>query len=409
MKQSKLFTKTRKEAPKDEVSKNAQLLIRAGFVNKEMTGVYSLLPLGLRVVEKISEIIKEEMNNIGGIQVKSTALQKQEVWEKTNRWSDDVVDNWFKTELKNGTSLGLAFTHEEAFSNLMKNFISSYKDLPVYPYDVRTMFRNELRGKSGLMRGREFFWKALYSFSKDEEEHNVFYENSKIAYKNVFERVGLGDITYLTFASGGTFSKFSHEFQTISEAGEDTIYVDENKKIAVNKEVLTDDILKELDLDREKLVEKKSIETGNIFTLGHKFSEPLGLLYQDKDGEMKPVFMGSYGMGITRLMGTVVEVLSDDKGLVWPESIAPFKFHLLSLGQDEKSEEIYKQLTEKGVEVLFDDREVSAGEKFADSDLLGIPYRLVISQKSLDNGGIEIKKRDEQGSKIISIEELLGM
>jgi len=405
MKQSKLFTKTRKEAPKDEISKNAQLLIRGGFIHKEMTGVYSILPLGLRVVEKISEIIKEEMNKIGGIQVKSTTLQKKEVWEKTNRWSDEVVDNWFKTELKNGTALGLAFTHEEAFSNLMKNFISSYKDLPAYPYDVRTMFRNELRGKSGLMRGREFYWKALYSFSKDEEEHNIFYEKSKIAYKNVFERVGLGDITYLTFASGGTFSKFSHEFQTISEAGEDIIYIDEDKKIAVNKEVFTDEVLKELGLVKEKLVERKAVETGNIFTLGTKYSEAQGLSYKDENGEEMFVFMGSYGIGITRLMGTIVEILSDEKGIVWPEAVAPFKVHLLSLGQNEKAEEIYNQLNEQGIEVLYDDRDVNPGEKFADSDLLGIPYRVIVSEKSLNSGGLEIKKRSEEDPKIISTEE----
>ena len=230
MRQSQLFTRTKRENPSDEVAKNAQLLIRAGYIFKEMAGVYTILPLGYRVLEKIVKIVKEEMDAIGGVQMKTSALQSKEVWEKTNRWDDTVVDNWFKTTLKNGTEVGLSFTNEEAYSNLMKEYISSYKDLPVYPYDFKTIFRNEARSKSGIMRGRECYWKALYSFSKDQAEHDAFYEKAKIAYMNVYKRVGLGDYTYMTFASGGTFSKFSHEFQTISDAGEDTVYVDEKKR-----------------------------------------------------------------------------------------------------------------------------------------------------------------------------------
>ena len=407
MKQSQLFTKTRKEAPKDEVSVNAQLLARAGFINKEMAGVYDILPLGLKVINKISDIVREEMNKIGGIEMQSTALQKQEVWEKSGRWSDETVDNWFKTKLKNGTELSLAFTHEEPMSNLMKNFVSSYKDLPVYPYDIRTVFRNEARAKSGIMRGREFFWKALYSFSKNEAEHNEFYEKAKIAYQNIFERVGLEGKTFITFASGGSFSKYSHEFQTISEAGEDTIYVDEEKNVAINKEVYTDEVIKDLGLDKNKLVEKKAIEVGNIFTLGYRFSEPFELKYKDENGEEKMVFMGSYGIGISRLMGTIVELNHDNKGMIWPENVAPFKVQLLSLGEDTEAEKIYNDLLKKGIEVLYDDRDVSAGEKFADSDLIGIPYRVVVSKKSLVAGGVEVKKRNEEKSEIIKIEEIV--
>ncbi|HRY62801.1 MAG TPA: prolyl-tRNA synthetase, partial [Candidatus Paceibacterota bacterium] len=265
MRQSKLFTKTRREAPTDETAKNAQLLIRAGYLHKEMAGVYSYLPLGLMVIKKIEGIIREEMSAIGGTEMKTSVLQNKEVWEKSNRWDDNVVDNWFKTKLKNGGEVGLSFTNEEAYSNIIKQHISSYKDLPVYPYDFKEIFRNEARSKSGIMRGREFYWKALYSFSKDEAEHNDFYERAKSAYKNIFERVGIGDKTYLTFASGGTFSKFSHEFQTITDAGEDTIYIDEEKKIAVNKEVYEDEVIKGLGLDKNKLVEKKTVEVGNIF------------------------------------------------------------------------------------------------------------------------------------------------
>ena len=407
MKQSQLFTKTRKEAPKDEISINAQLLIRAGFINKEMAGVYDILPLGLKVINKISDIVREEMNKIGGVEMQSTALQKQEVWEKSGRWSDEMVDNWFKTKLKNGTELSLAFTHEEPMSNLMKNFISSYKDLPVYPYDIRTVFRNEARAKSGIMRGREFFWKALYSFSKDEAQHNEFYEKAKIAYQNVFEKVGIGEETFLTFASGGSFSKYSHEFQTVCDAGEDIIHIDGDKRIAVNYEVYSDDVLFDLGLEDNLLVEKKAIEVGNIFSLGYRFSEPFGLEYKDENEEEKLVFMGSYGIGITRIMGTVVELNHDEKGIIWPENVAPFKVHLLSLGEDKEAEKIYDELIKKGVEVLYDDREVSAGEKFADSDLIGIPYRVVVSKKSLAAGGVEVKKRNSEKSEIVKIEEFI--
>lgn len=414
MLQSKLFTKTKKEFPADETSNNARFLIQAGYIFKEMAGVYSLLPLGVRVIQKIENIIREEMNKIGGLEMKTSILQNKEVWEKTGRWDDNAVDNWFKSTLKNGSEVGLSFTNEEAYANIMKSYISSYKDLPVYPYDFKSIFRNEARSKSGVMRGREFYWKALYSFSKNKEEHDRFYEKAEEAYRNVFEKVGLGEKTYLTFASGGTFSKFSHEFQTLSEAGEDTVYVDFEKKIAVNKEVLTDEILEDLELDKEKLVEKKAIEVGNIFTLGYKFSDPIDLKYKNKEGEEERVFMGSYGIGITRLMGTIVECFSDEKGIVWPESVSPFKVHILSLFRSEEDEafhvakSLYEKLSARGVEVLFDDREnKTPGEKFSDADLIGLPWRVVVSEKSLAAGGIEIKKRNEDDSKIISIEEFL--
>lgn len=414
MKQSQLFTKTRKEAPADEQARNAELLIKAGFIYKEMAGVYSFLPLGLRVIKKIEEIIREEMNAIGGIETRTSVFQTKEVWEKSNRWSDEVVDNWFKTKLANGTELGLSFTNEEAHANILKQYISSYKDLPVYPYDFKTIFRNEVRSKSGILRGREFYWKALYSFSRDDAQHEEFYEKSKIAYKNIFKRVGIGHLTYMTFASGGTFSQFSHEFQALTGAGEDTIYVDESKNIAVNQEVYTDEVLAKLGLTKDTLVEKRAIEVGNIFSLGTKFSTPFDLTYKNEAGEDIPVVMGSYGIGLGRLMGTIVEVLSDEKGIIWPESVAPFAVHLLLLGDQEEvigsANDLYKELTSKGVEVLFDDRiGVSAGEKFADADLIGIPTRVVVSARSLKDGGYEIKKRTEEKGRIVSASELIDL
>ncbi len=399
MKQSLLFTKTRKDAPKDEVSKNAQLLIRAGYIHKEMAGVYSYLPLGLRVINKIMGIIREEMNNIGGQELTLTALQDKNVWEKSGRWDDNVIDVWFKTKLKNDTELGLGTTHEEQLTNLMKDYVRSYRDLPVYPYQFQTKFRNETRAKSGIMRCREFVMKDLYSFSKDEKEHNEFYSKAAKAYERIFERVGLGDITYMTSASGGSFSKYSHEFQTVTDAGEDVIYVDEKKKLAVNKEVLDDEtLLKEMGVEKSALVEKKAVEVGNIFSLGTRFSDALELNYLDEKGEKKSVVMGCYGIGPGRLMGTIAEVLSDDKGLVWPKGIAPFDIHLVSIedkGGKVKAEadKLYERLTKEGKEVLYDDRDMRAGEKFADSDLMGIPMRVVISEKTIEQGSVEVKDR----------------
>ena len=414
MRQSKLFTKTKKEAPTDEIAKNAELLIRGGFIYKEMAGAYSYLPLGLRVLKKIENIIREEMNIIGSQELIMSSLQSKELWETTNRWSDEVVDIWFKTKLKNDTELGLGFTHEEPLTRIMKDFIQSYRDLPTSVYQFQTKFRNETRAKSGIMRTREFVMKDAYSFSKDEQEHLEFYEKTKQAYINIFKHVGIGHLTYVTFASGGVFSKYSHEFQTITSAGEDTIYVDENKGIAINKEVYTDEVIENLGLSKDSLVENKAVEVGNIFTLGTRFSDALDLTYQTESGEKKAVFMGSYGIGPARLMGTVVETLSDDKGIIWPESIAPFAVHLLVLSEDEavqkEANKIYEDLVKNNIEVLFDDRSgVSAGEKFADSDLLGIPMRAVVSVRSMKENGVEIKKRTEEKGQVISVDELLKL
>ena len=411
MRVSKLFTKTSKTAPGDEVAKNAQLLIRAGYVYKEMAGVYTLLPLGYRVLEKIIAIVKDEMDQVGGVQMKTSALQSKEVWQTTNRWDDDIVDNWFKTRLKNDTELGLSFTNEEAYSNIVRNYVKSYKDLPIYLYDFKTIFRNELRSKSGIMRGREFYWKALYSFSRDKAEHDQFYETMKTAYHNVFRRVGIGEQTYLTFASGGTFAKYSHEFQAVSDAGEDIIYIDEAKNIAINEEVLSDEVLADVGLNRNELVQKKSIEVGNIFSLAHKFSEPFGLAYTDKDGATVPVFMGSYGIGITRLMGTIVEMLSDDKGIVWPEAIAPYRVYLVSIGEQGavEAERLYDELTARGIEVLFDDRDERPGTKFADAELMGIPYRLTVSDRLVEQNKLELTKRLDGQTSLLTASEVLAI
>ncbi len=398
MRQSQLFTKTRKEAPAGEVSKNAQLLIRAGYVHKEMAGVYSYLPLGFRVLQKIEKIIREEMTAAGGQEVLLTTLQERDIWEKTGRWSDKLVDNWFKTTLKDGGELGLGHSHEEPLVRIMAGHISSYRDLPRAVFQIQNKFRNELRAKSGILRGREFMMKDMYSFCRTQEELDHYHEHMAGAYQKVFERAGIGALTFRTFAAGGSFSKFSDEFQMLCESGEDTIYLNRSKKVAVNKEVYTDEVLKELGLDKKGLEEVKAIEVGNIFKLGTRFSEPLGLTYKDEEGKNKPVLMGCYGIGLGRLMGSIVEALGDDKGLVWPQEVAPYRVHLVMLGEEDEvkkeADEVYRALAEAKVEVLFDDRPfVRAGEKFADSDLIGIPLRVIVSAKSLAAGTYECIER----------------
>lgn len=411
MRMSQLFTKTSKTAPADEVAKNAQLLIRAGFVYKEMAGVYAYLPLGKRVLDNIIQIIREEMNAIGGNEVSMTALQSRETWELSGRWDDEVMDVWFKTRLANGTELGLAPTHEEPLTKLMKNFISSYKDLPVYPYQFQIKFRNELRSKSGLMRGREFWMKDLYSFSRTQEEHDAFYEIVTEAYHKVYDRLGIGDITYKTFASGGSFSKFSHEFQTLSPVGEDIIYVHKEKRIAINEEVYTDEVLADLGVTREELTEEKAVEVGNIFTLGTKYSDALDLTFTDVDGESKKVIMGSYGIGPSRLMGLLAEHFADDKGLVWPESVAPYKVHLVSLGESgsRQADELYDELNEQQIEVLYDDRNERPGVKFADAELMGMPWRVTVSDRLVKAGQVELTNRTSGETKLLTVQELLAI
>lgn len=411
MRLSELFTKATKQVPADETARNAQLLIRAGYIYKEMAGVYAYLPLGLKVVENIKQIVREEMNKLGGQELIMTSLQRKELWESTDRWDDNKVDIWFKSKLVNGTDVGLGWSHEEPITTMLKNYISSYRDLPVSVYQFQTKLRNELRAKSGIMRGREFVMKDLYSYSRTDAEHQQFYDQVTAAYLKIFERVGLGDITFVTYASGGAFTQFSHEFQTITDAGEDTIYLDRAKKLAVNQEVYTDEVLKQLGLEKSVLEELKAAEVGNTFSFGATKSQQLGLNFTDEDGSDKPVVMGSYGIGITRLMGVIAEHFADERGLVWPEAVAPAKVYLVALGDEAAvrtvSDELYRLLTEAGIGVLYDDRDARPGEKFADADLLGIPTRVVVSSKTVAASQYEVKGRLESEPRLLSKEQLL--
>jgi prolyl-tRNA synthetase len=410
MRRSQLFTKTSKNVPADETAGNAQLLTRAGYIYKMMAGVYAYTPLGLRVVENIKQIVREEMDAVQGQELIMTNLQPRDIWEQTGRWDDKTVDIWFKTKLQDGQEVGLAWSHEEPIIELMKQSIASYKDLPVSVYQFQTKLRNELRAKSGIMRGREFVMKDMYSLSTDAKQHDKYYDSVIEAYKKVYDRLGIGKDTYVTFASGGAFTKFSHEFQTLCEAGEDVIYLHKGKNIAINEEVLDEENLKQLGIKRGELEEVKSSEVGNIFNFGTDKSEQMDFAFTDEKGERQFVHLGSYGIGITRVMGVIAEKFADDKGLVWPEAVAPFQVYLARLGDSPETakaaDELYDSLTRAGAQVLYDDRDARPGEKFADADLLGIPQRLVVSDKTREAGTFELKGRTAEQARHVTKDEL---
>ena len=392
MRFSKTFIKTLRTAPKDETARGARFLIRAGYVHKELAGVYDYLPLGLRVLENIKSIIRDELNHIGAQEMLLTTLQNPTPWQKTNRWDIEKMDIWFRTTLAAGGELGLAPTHEEPITNLMRTYISSYKDLPFSAYQFQTKFRNELRAKSGIMRTREFLMKDLYSFVATKEQHDQIYHQVEQAYARIYQRLGIGDDTFQTFASGGVFSKFSHEFQTLTPVGEDTIYFNADKSVVLNEEVLNEEVLAELGVTRDQLTSARAAEVGNIFTLGTKYSAPLELEFTDQAGTRQTVLMGCYGIGVSRVMGVIAEKWADDKGLVWPAAIAPFRYHLIAIGQQgtQTADALYAEHPEL---FFYDDRDLRPGEKFADAELIGLPTQIVISDKTLATSQIEVKDR----------------
>lgn len=408
MLQSKLFYKALKENPKETEAVSHVFLTRAGYIDQLTSGVYTFLPLGFLVLKKIEKIIREEMKAepACGQEILMPALSPKENWERTGRWSS--LDVLFKLRGANEKDYALNPTHEEVVSPLAKKVVFSYKDLPFSLFQIQTKFRNELRVKSGLLRTREFIMKDLYSFHAKEEDLDKYYNKMLKAYERIFKRCGIGKSTLITLASGGSFSKFSHEFQTITDAGEDTILVCKKCGSAINQEIKeefkTCPSCKSSDFEI-----KKAIETGNIFKLNTKYSAPFDLKFRDKDGIEKPVLMGCYGIGLGRLMAAVVEINHDSKGIIWPEETAPFKVHLLCLEKESKksADKIYADLQKSNIEVLYDDREdKTAGEKFAEADLLGIPLRAVVSKKTLKERSVEVKRRDEEKSKLIKTKKL---
>ncbi len=407
MRQSDLFTKTFVQVPKEELSVNAQLLIRGGYIDKLMSGVYTYLYLGWRVLKKIENIIREEMDSLDGQEIFMPALQPKNIWEKTGRW-DELSDIMYQFDDRSNHPIGLATTHEEVLTEIIKKHIKSYRDLPKYIYQIQNKYRNEPRAKSGLVRGREFLMKDLYSFHTNDSDLNKYYEKVKTAYLKIFKRCNL-DVLVIE-ASGGAFTKkYSHEFTALSSAGEDNVIYCSKCDFAQNAEIAKLSADNKCPDCRSQLKQSKGIEVGNIFKLGTRFSEKQGAFYSDRDGKSKPIFMACYGIGLGRLMGTIVEIFHDKDGIIWPETVAPFQAHLLKLGENtrigKKSELFYQSCQKKGIDILFDDRNISAGQKLKDSDLLGIPHRLVISEKTGDK--IEYKLRSEKSIKLISYSQAL--
>ena len=426
MRQSQLFGKTLREPPKDEQSVNAKLLVQAGYIDKLMAGVYSYLPLGLRVLSRIQQIIREEMNAIGGQELLLPALHPKENWEQTGRWTG--LPDLYKLTDTSGRDFALGPTHEEVITPLVRRDVASYRDLPLSVYQFQTKFRMELRAKSGLLRGREFLMKDLYSFHATEDDLDAYYKKALVAYQKIFRRLGLGEATVRTFASGGTFSKYSHEFQTITPAGEDTVYLCPDCRVAINEEIIDEQpSCPECGRKRERLEPQRAIEVGNTFQLKTKYSDPFKLTFKDEQGVDRPVLMCCYGIGLGRLMGAIVEVHHDEQGITWPvvasgeketitgiDYVAPYYTHLLCLGNEpevkKQAEETYAQLIkEDSQQVLYDDRDVSSGVKLKDADLIGLPQRIVVSQKMVREGKLEVKMRRESRARFLGIEEVLKL
>jgi len=404
MRQSKLFTKSERTAPKDEVSLNAQLLARAGFIRKMSAGVYAYLPLGWRVIEKINAIVREEMNAIGGSEMFMPALVEKKYLDATKRW-DVEIGFEVKGKKEKAANFTLGWTHEEMLTAIASHFVQSYKDLPFAAYQIQTKFRNEARAQAGLLRGREFLMKDLYSFHTSEDDLWQYYEKVKQAYTNVFTRCGLQ--AFYTVAGGGDFTMaHTHEFQVLADVGEDTIFLCGACGYAENAEISKLEEGGECPNCKGIVEKKRAIEVGNIFPLGTKYAEGLNLSFVDAEGKRKSVVMGSYGIGISRLMGTVAELYNDDKGLMWPEAIAPFRVHLLEFGKVSAAS-LYQNLQSRGIEILYDERNAAAGEKLADADLIGIPMRVVVSEKT--KGGVEVRQRKEGRESQMSEKEFMNL
>lgn len=431
MLQSKLFCKTTKNKTSGTESASHDLLVRAGYIDQLMAGVYSFLPLGFLVLKNIENIIRENMNALGGQEILMPVLQPKENWQKTGRW--EGLDILFKVKGSGDKEYALGPTHEEVVSPLAKKVVFSYRDLPFYLFQIQTKFRDELRAKSGILRTREFLMKDLYSFHANQADLDDYYEKAAKIYSKIFKEFGIGKNTYRTFASGGSFSKYSDEFQTITEAGEDIIYICRKCSAAINKEVISETPETKTPFFNgagkncpkcggSDFDEKKSIEVGNIFKIGTKYSLPFDLKFTDKDGHDKPVIMGCYGIGLGRALGAIVEINRDERGIIWPKSVAPFLVHLLQIENSPRvvkfAEKLYSDLSRQvvdprkagqnqGIKVLYDDRrDKTAGEKFADSDLIGIPFRVVVSEKTLAKNSVEVKERSKNKIELIKIKKL---
>lgn len=408
MLQSKLFTKTKKQAPKGAEAISHKYLTRGDFIDQTAAGIYSFLPLGWLVCKKIENIIREEMNNLGGQELFMPTLVPQNLWQETKRW-ETIEPPLFRVKDRHKKEFGLGSTHEEVITDLVRKRVDSYRDIPLYLYQIQNKFRNEIRATGGLLRVREFIMKDLYSFNTDKKESMDFYSKAKEAYLKIFKRCGL-EVTAVEADSGTIGGNLSHEYILFAETGEDKILVCSKCGYGANIEKAGD--IKRCPNCQSLLEKKNGIEIGHTFYLGTKYSEIMKAEFINKAGEKKPIIMGCYGIGVGRLMAAVVEYSHDKNGIIWPKKIAPFQVHLISLGADNKikdaSDKIYNDLQKNNIEILYDDRsDKSAGEKLAEADLIGIPIRLVISEKTLAEDSVEIKKRGESKERLIKAKELL--
>ena len=411
MLQSKLFAQTKKTTPKDIEAISHKLLYRGDFIDQLSAGVYSFLPLGLRVHQKIIEIIRQEMQALGAQEVLLPSLHPKKIWEKSGRWQT-IKPPLFKLKDSHKKDFALGSTHEEVMTKIVQERVRSYKDLPVALFQFQTKFRNEIRYTGGLLRTREFTMKDLYSFHASQEDFERFYEKVAQSYLRIFKKCGLQAIRVKASGLGFTNS-FTDEFQVLTSVGEDTVIYCEKCGFAQNKEIAK---LKEGDRCPQcgaPLRQQRGIEVGNIFPLGTKYPQAFNFYFIDKNGEKKLPIMGSYGIGIGRLMATIIEIHHDDKGMIWPENIAPYQAHLVPVEIRERkvkviADKIYQDLQAQEIEVLYDDRkQVSIGEKFAESDLIGIPLRIVVSKKTLLKNSVEIKKRGVKNPELIPIKKIL--
>jgi prolyl-tRNA synthetase len=411
MLQSKLFYKATRNKSADADSVNHDLLVRGGYVDQLMSGVFTYMPLGFRVLKNIEKIIRKNMEVVGGQELLLPSLHPKENWIKTDRINIEK-EVLFLIKGNGDKEYVLGSTHEEVVTPLAKRVVFSYRDLPFSVFQIQTKFRDELRPKAGLLRVKEFIMKDLYSFHAAQPDLDDYYEKVAKAYVNIYKQCGIGKTTYRTYASGGSFSKYSDEFQTVTEAGGDLIYICTKCSLAINKEIKEETPVCPK-CKNPDFTEKKSIEVGNIFKLGTKYSSPFDLRFTDKDATDKPVLMGCYGIGLGRLMGAIVESCHDEKGIIWPESVAPFKVHILQLETTPKvkkaAQKLYTDLQKEGVEVLYDDRAKTAGEKFAESDLIGIPWRIVVSERTLKENSFEVKARSSQKARLVKVKDILKL
>ena len=409
MRQSQIFAKTKKETPKGAETISHQYLVRGDFVDQTAAGVYSFLPLGWQVYQKIERIIREEMNNLGGQEVSMPALIPQNLWQETGRWND-IDPPLFVVEDRHQKKYGLGPTHEEVITDLVRRRVKSYQDLPLYLYQIQTKFRNEMRATGGLLRVREFVMKDLYSFNASEEETLEFYEKVKKAYLKIFSRCGL-KVAVAEADSGTIGGSLSHEFSLLAETGEDKILV--CSKCSYGANINKVGKIRKCPQCGGQMEKSNGIEAGHTFYLGTKYSQAMGANFTDKDGQKKSIVMGCYGIGLGRLMAAIVEASHDKKGIIWPDSVAPFQIHLIELSANNKeltkaAQKLYQDLTKVGLEVLYDDRDKSAGEKLVESDLIGIPMRLVISEKTIAKKAVEVKRRESETIKLVEIGKLVS-